>query len=74
MGRIVFAAALFTRIALLPLLGIGLLGGFIIRLIIWSFSPWWFWPLCVVALTVLNSVSKLGILATEDRDKIVESH
>jgi len=66
MRKVAFAAAAIIRFLVVPLFGLGLILVFIVRLIKWSFSPWWFWPLAVCIIVALNTVGRITMDATQD--------
>ena len=66
MRKVAFAAAAIIRFLIAPLFGLVLIVALIVRLIKWSFSPWWLWPLAVCIIVALNTVSRITMDATQD--------
>jgi uncharacterized membrane protein len=66
MRKVAFAAAAIIRFLIAPLFALGLIVAFIVRLIKWSFSPWWVWPLAVCIIVALNTVGRITMDATQD--------
>ncbi len=70
MRKPAFAAAAVIRFLVVPILLLGLIVTFIVRIIKWNFSPWWLWPLAVCIIVVLNSVSRITMDATQEETPI----
>ena len=68
MRKIAFVAATIIRFLVAPLIGLTLIVLFIIRLIKWSFSPWWFWPLGALIVVAINTLATIAIDLTQDEE------